>query len=348
MPRGVLAVVAVGLIATIAAALLTAGKGEGEAAHLEFVQTGKIADSKPTEVPGGGGTMQLTEGRIQATGTNYSAYSLFRVASTLTVTKGSPIGGGRILCKTVSGSPSTEIAHSSNSLRTLYPRSSEGGIFKQEVPQTLLIKFSSHGSELAVLEVDDLKQARFTSEPGVKLGWPQYTPGTERLLYYLHEGKPKRDLVLPFYSLWKSKRPAAAAISCTLETSAGKATTRTAGALSKVSPPIDEEAEAHHTEEREEEKKKGKKKAEPQPAAGATSSSGPSVVPFPTLFSFGFAGALRIRAASSGPHIATASSALRSGRSQAASASALGRIAGIRLWTGATTAFGVVVTIVQL
>ena len=253
MPRGVLAVVAVGLIATVAAALLTAGRGEGEAAHLEFVQTGKIADSKPTEVPGGGGTMQLTESRIQATGTNYSGYSLFRVASTLTVTKGSPVGKGTILCKTGVTAPSAEVAHSSRGLRTLYPRSSKGGIYKQEVPNTLLIRFSSHGSELAVLEVGDLNQVRFTSERGVKTGWLKYTPGSERLKYYLPAGRPTRDLVLPFYSLWKSKQKPAAAIACTLETSAGKATTRTAGALPKVSPPIDEEAEAHHTEEREEE-----------------------------------------------------------------------------------------------
>lgn len=252
MPRGVLAVVAVGLIATLAAALLSAAGSSGEAAHLEFVQTGKVADSKPTDVPGGGGTMQLSEGRIQSTGTNYSGYALFRVASTLTVSQGSPVGSGRILCKTSVKGRSAEVAHSSKGLRTLYPRSSEGGIFKQEVPTTLLIQFSSHGSGLAVLEVDDLEQARFTTERGVKTGWPEYTPGVEQLVYYLPEGKPKRDLVLPFYSVWKSQERPNATIACTLETSAGDATTRTSGTLPKVSPPIDEEAEEHKAEEREE------------------------------------------------------------------------------------------------
>ncbi len=251
MPRGVLAVVAVGLIATLAAALLTAGKGEGAAPHLEFVQTGKIADSKPAEVPGGGGTMQLTEGRIQATGSNISGYSLFRVATTLDITAGSPVGRGAILCKTRVGSR-TEIAHSSRGLRTLYPRSSEDGIWGQGVPETLLLKFSSHGGGLAVLEVDDVKQERFTSVRGVKTGWPEYTPRVERLKYYLPVGKPERDVVLPFYTVWKAKEePPAAKIACTLETSAGQATTRTAGALPRVSPPIDEEAEKHRAEERE-------------------------------------------------------------------------------------------------
>ena len=252
MPRGVLAVIAVGLVATVAAALLTTDES-GEAPHLEFVQARTFPDSKPTEVPGGGGKMQLTEGRIQATGTNFSGYSLFRVASTLTVSKGSPVGRGLIVCKTSVNPSSTEIAHSSLGLRTLYPRSSENGIWGQPIPETLLIKFSSHGGELAVLEVDDLEQPRFTSERGVKTGWPEYTPGIERLKYYLPEGKPKRDLELPFYTVWKAQRKPAATVACTLETSAGKATTRTAGALPKISPPIDEEAEERNTEEREEE-----------------------------------------------------------------------------------------------
>lgn len=257
MPRGVLAVVAVGLIATVAAALLTVGKGEGEAAHLEFVQVGKIPDSRPVDVPGGGGTMQLTEGRIQATGTNFSGYSLFRVASTLTVSAGSPVGGGRILCATKGKGTSTEIARSSNSLRALYPRSSEEGIWGQQIPETLLLDFSSHGGELAVLEVADIEQPRFTTIQGVKLEWPEYETGPGQLKYFLPDGKPDVEVKLPFYSVWKTQQKPAAAIACTLETSAGEATTRTAGALPRISPPIDEEAEERKAEEREEREEEG-------------------------------------------------------------------------------------------
>ncbi len=251
MPRGVLAVVAIGLLATIAAALLSTDKS-GDAPHLEFVQAQTFPDSKATEVPGGGGTMQLTEGRIMATGTNFSGYSLFRVASTLVISKGSPVGGGRILCETKAPeSPYTEIAQSSNGLRTLYPRSSEDGIWGQDVPDTLLVGFSSHGGELAVLEVADVAQERFTTIEGVKVEWPEYAGGPGRIKYFLPDGKPKVDVELPFYSVWKSKKKPAATIACTLETSAGKATTRTAASLPKVSPPIDEEAEEEKQEERE-------------------------------------------------------------------------------------------------
>jgi len=254
IPRGAIAVVVVGLIATLAAALLTAGKGSGEAAHLEFVQKRKIPDSKAVEVPGGKGfEMQLVKGKIEATGSNVAGYQLFRVLTTLRIDKGAPIGGGRLACSTHALGAGTLIAQSSNGLRMLYPRSSEEGIYGQPVPETVLAQFSSHGYELAVLEeVFEDMPARWATIKGVKLEWGEYEEGTENLHYFLPEGKAKATVDLPFYSIWKSTKKPAAQISCTLEVSAGKATVKTEGALPRVSPPINEEAEEEAQEEREE------------------------------------------------------------------------------------------------
>ena len=251
-PRGALIVIAVGLLACVAAALLTTGKGSGEAANLEWVQTAPIPDSKPVGVPGGSQSMQLTAGEISATGTNVSGYSLFRVASMLRIDAGAPVGNGRILCSASAGR-GAEIAQTAGGLRATYPRSSEAGIYSQEVPETILVDFSARGSELAVLEGKDV--GRFTTEKGVKLEWPEYEVGTERLKYFIAGGKPKRNLALPFYTVWKSTAVPAARIACTLTTSAGEATVHAAGALKKISPPIDEEAE-EEAEEAEEEKTK--------------------------------------------------------------------------------------------
>jgi hypothetical protein len=248
-PRGALIVVAAGLVACLVAALAATGKGEGEAAQLEWVQTRAVADSDPAPVPGGRGELQLVENGIRATGTNVSGYSLFRVASTLRVSAGAPIGGGRILC-TTKAPHGTEIGQTSGNLRALYPRSSENGIYKQEVPETVLIDFSSHSSELASLETTDLP-SRFTSERGVKLEWPEYEVGIEHLKYFI-AGKPKQDLELPFFTVWKTTDVPTARVACALTTSAGGATVRAAVALAKRSPPIDEEAEEQKAEEREE------------------------------------------------------------------------------------------------
>ncbi len=248
-PRGALIVVAIGLVACVVAALAATGKGEGEAANLEWVQSGTGADSRTAPVPGGKGAMQLTDTHIRATGTNVSGYSLFTVGSTLNVSAGSPIGGGRILCS-VQANGGTEIAQSGGGLRGTYPRSSEAGIYNQEVPETVLMDFSSHSSELAVLEVLDRPQ-RFTTEQGVKLEWPEYEVGKEHLKYFI-AGKPKKDLQLPFFTIWKTTKVPAAGIACTLETSAGEATVQTQAALKKRSPPIDEQAEEEKLEEKEE------------------------------------------------------------------------------------------------
>jgi hypothetical protein len=193
--------------------------------------------------------MQLTDTNIRATGTNVSGYSLYIVSSALTVSAGSPIGGSRIVCH-VRAPKGTEVAQSGGDLRATYPRSSKDGIYSQEVPETVLMDFSSHGGELASLEVPD-RPTRFTTEQGVKVGWPEYRIGEERIKYYI-AGKPKRDLVLPFFTIWRTTDIPSARVGCDLETSAGTATVLTHAALPDRSPPIDEEAEERKAEEREE------------------------------------------------------------------------------------------------
>lgn len=248
-PRGALVVIAVGLVACVVAALASTGKGEGEAAYLEWVQASEPTESKAVQVPGGRGEMQLTDARIRATGTNVSGYSLFITGARLTISGGSPIGDGRILCA-IKAARGTEVAQSGGDLRATYPRSSEDGIYSQEVPETVLMDFSSHGNELASLEVPD-RPLRFTTERGVKVDWPEFKIGEERIKYFI-AGKPKQDLVLPFFTVWRTTAVPSAEIGCTLETSAGASTVRTEVALAKRSPPIDEEAEELKAEEREE------------------------------------------------------------------------------------------------
>jgi hypothetical protein len=253
-PHGALIVVAVGLLACLAAALLSTDKSSGSAAPLEWVQKSPLPDSKAVTVPGGGGQFRLTKAGIRATGTNASGYSLFRVATTLKIDAGSPVGDARILCATKAG-PRTEIARSGEGLRALYPRSSESGIYSQEVPDALVMDFSARGGEDVIVEAADLRILGFTTEKGVKLEWPKYTEGTERLKYFIAGGKPTNDLDLPFFTVWKTTALPSATVSCTVTTSAGEATATTKGALKKVSPPIDEEAEERNEELAEEEEK---------------------------------------------------------------------------------------------
>ncbi len=253
-----IAVVAVGIFACIAAPLLThLGSSADEFAHLFWVQQKPIRDSKPVPVPGGKQKMQLVDGGIRATGTNVSGYSVFRVLTTLKIEKGAPIAGGHAIC-TTKAAGGDEITQTTGGLRATFPRSSEDGIYNQEVPEKVQVGFASHGHLYAILEVADLPD-RWTTVRGVKLEWPEYEVGTEHLDYELPPENPKPPAVveLPFYTIWRTqKKPPAASVSCTLKTSAGTATVKTSGALAKVSPPIDEEAE-EETQEAKEESEEG-------------------------------------------------------------------------------------------
>jgi hypothetical protein len=253
IPRGAIIVVVVGLIATLAAAVLSGGGATGDAAHLEFVEKGKIPDSKAVAVPGSKtAKMQLVGGTIKATGTNVAGYELFRVVSTVKIDPGGRIGG-ELLCATHAPRTGTLIAKSEGGLRMLYPRSSEEGVRGQEVPESVEAQFASHSHLFAILEeVTEDMPKNFTTIEGVKVGWPKYQEGTEHILYHLPHGKAKTTVELPFYTIWKTKKAPAAQIACTLETKLGKATVETEGSLPHTSPPINEEAEEAKQEEREE------------------------------------------------------------------------------------------------
>lgn len=238
MPRGALIVVAVGLLACVAAAVLATDKSGGASAEVEWVQRTPLPDSAAVAVPGGRGKMRLVEAGIRDTGVNVSGYSLYRVAAVLEIDAGSAVGSGRIRCA-IQAPRRTEVAQTPGS-RASYPRSSED-LFAQEVPEVVLAEFSSQGAGLGVLEFSDLFEDGFSSERGLKVEWPTYRVGQERWEWFLPPGPPTRALVLPFASVWKTTAVPAARIACTVTTSGGSATVRTAGAQKERSGPIDED-----------------------------------------------------------------------------------------------------------
>lgn len=250
-PRAAIVIVVIGLLACAVAALATAGKSSSEAAHLEWVQKQLMPDSKAVAVPGGTEKMQLVDGFLRSTGSNVSGYNLFQTYAQLEIEAGAPLGKAHIICA-IHAPHQAEIGQTYGGLRALYPRSSENGIFKQEVPEQLSLDFSSHGYEFALVEVGGLI-TKFTSERGVKLEWPKFEEGTEHLDYFI-AGKPKHDLKLPFESIWRARKPPQASVDCTVKNEAGKATVATEAAMKRLPPPIDEEKEEEEQERRQEEK----------------------------------------------------------------------------------------------
>ncbi|HSS05486.1 MAG TPA: hypothetical protein VLK89_09940 [Solirubrobacterales bacterium] len=230
-PRGAIVVIAIGLLATLAAALLSTDASTGSAAELFWEAKTPLPDSKTAPIPGGG-AMRISEAGIRTTETNISGYRLFRVTGKLTIDAGSAIGHGRLRCATrVPGN--AIVAHTPGS-RASYPRSSSGeNLIKQDVPEVVLVEFNSHGTDLAVLGLSDAFDT-FTDQPGVVVSWSPYRKGVQEWQWGLPAGRPAKPLELGFASFWRSTGTPAARISCTAETGAGKATVRTAGTLPDV------------------------------------------------------------------------------------------------------------------
>jgi hypothetical protein len=226
-PRGALAVIAIGLLATVLAAVLSTDQPIG-AATLEWVEKAPMPDSKAAPIPGGG-RMQLTEAGIRATEPNISDYTLYRVSALLTIDAGSAVGHGRLRC-------SVHVPHGAEAAKTpksrgAYPRSSED-LIKQDVPETSLVEFSSHSAELASVDVADVLGKSYTDLPGIVVEWAPYQLGKQIWQLGLPAGQPKTPLRLPFVSLWRTTVTPAAHMACTIDTAAGSATVGTAGSLS--------------------------------------------------------------------------------------------------------------------
>lgn len=225
-PRGALIVIAIGLLATLAAAVLSTDKLIG-AATLEWVEKTPLPDSKRVAIPGGG-EMQLTEAGIRSTEENAGEYTLYRTSAVLRISAGSAIGHARLRCSI--NVPRQTIVAKTPKSRASYPRSSEE-LSEQETSETSLVEFSSHSTDLASVELGDVIGERYTRQKGIVVEWAPFRIGQQVWRYGLPTGRPKEDLRLPFASIWRTTSKPAAQIACTVENSAGTASVRTAGAL---------------------------------------------------------------------------------------------------------------------
>jgi hypothetical protein len=223
-------VIAIGLIATFAAAALATDEVGGSSVAIEWVEQAPLPDSRPAAIPGGG-SMRLEDGGLRASEDNINNERIFRAATVLRIDSGSAVGQARVRCRT-SGNKGAELGRTINS-RGAFPRSSgEYNLTKQDVPASVGIRLPIQGAEFASLELGDAFEA-FTELPGVVVSWQPHRTYSQEWQWGLPKGRLQDPLKLGFASFWRTAGTPAAHISCSVETTAGKATVRTAGELSR-------------------------------------------------------------------------------------------------------------------
>jgi hypothetical protein len=228
-PRGALVVVAIGLVATVAAALLSTDASGGSSVEIEWAAHAQLPDSRPATIPGGG-SMRLQDGGLRASEDNIEGERIFRVTSVLHIDSGAAVGQARVRCR-MSGGPGAELGRTVNS-RAAFPRSSgEYNLTKQDVPESVGVRFPIQGAEYASLELGDAFEA-FTELPGVVVSWMPHRTYSQEWQWGLPKGRPRKPLDLALASFWRTAGKLDAHVSCTVETDAGRATVRTAGELS--------------------------------------------------------------------------------------------------------------------
>ncbi len=219
--------IAIGLIATFAAAALATDETGGSSVEIEWVTRAPLPDSQPAAIPGGG-SMRLEDGGLRASEDNINGERIFRATSVLRIEAGSAVGQARVRCRM--RGDGAELGRTVNS-RGAFPRSSgEYNLTKQEVPASVGVRLPIQGAEFASLELGDAFEA-FTDLPGVVVSWMPHRTYSQEWQWGLPEGRLEEPLELGLASFWRTAGTPTASVSCSVETGAGKAAVRTAGKI---------------------------------------------------------------------------------------------------------------------
>jgi hypothetical protein len=221
-PRGALAVVLVGLLATAAAARLST-EGPLGSTSLSWLERAALPASRPAALPGGG-EMRLARAAISATEANGSGYRLYRVVATLRIGPGASPKRGLVRCTVQVPAVRALIAHTPET-RAAYPLPSTE-LSLQLVPGQASIEFSSAGAELARVGLGDAFRT-FVNRPGVVVEWEPFEVGWQGWEWRLPPRRFHRRLRLSFASIWRTSGTPAARIACRT----GSASVTAAGTL---------------------------------------------------------------------------------------------------------------------
>lgn len=226
-PRGALAVVAIGLLATAVAALVSTDESGGAWVEVEWVAKAALPDSKPAAIPGGG-SVRLRDAGLRVTEGNINGERVFRLAAILEIDARSAVGRARVGCAMKGGG--AELARTGDN-RGAFPRStSEESLTKQGVPERVGLKFHISGGEYASLELQDAFET-YTDLRGVVGTWEEHRAASMGWQWGLPEGRPEEAVTLGFASFWKTTKAPSGSVSCTVENAVGAATVRTTGSL---------------------------------------------------------------------------------------------------------------------
>ncbi len=207
MPRGVLIVVAAGLALSLLA--VAANRVNWQAsADLDWVTVEEIETPGPIRLDDGG-SIEMTRMTLSALRPTDRGDFLFRVSGVLVVSRQAKAITAR--CDVAAPVPAT-IARTPKK-RAAWPRPSED-LRLQEVPELMVIDFSSDGAELLGLPIRDAFRRYSDTAAPLTVEWDGFAERKQNWVWSLPEGSGSGPASLGFTVAFKTYRRPRATIAC--------------------------------------------------------------------------------------------------------------------------------------
>lgn len=211
IPRGAVAVVIVGLIASLgiyAIELRTSGSSsERDWQSIEPVST------PPAKAIGDGGSFGLARTTLSALPQNASGDLIFRVAGVVQVDSGRGKAPTSVRCDVSSTTPGDTFIARTTSKRSAWPRPSDD-LERQEVPELSVAKFSFHGADVQELPIRDAFRRYTDSTAPTLVDWDFSDEATQTWIWTMAEGTGTGTATLGYDVIFRAQDRPAALIDC--------------------------------------------------------------------------------------------------------------------------------------
>jgi hypothetical protein len=221
IPRGALAVVAVGLIATLGVIALDF-VGGGTSAELDW--TTQEAVDTPPKAKVGPGSVSMDRTTLSAIGQNGGGSGLFRVAGAITVDSGGQKTPVRVRCDIETLDPDSSIARTPKR-RAAWPRPSEK-LQAQEVPDSAVVKFNAVGNDILGLPMRDVVRRYTNTLASSLVDWDGYDERVQNWVWNMEDGTGPSPAVLGYVVIFKTETKPDAALQCVTEIDGDRVTQR--------------------------------------------------------------------------------------------------------------------------
>ncbi len=207
VPRGAIAVVLVGLVATLGV-LAIDFVGGGTSAELDWTTTEQIDTLPGARV--GPGEMSMDRTTLSAIGQNGAGEALFRVSGLLRVDSKGERVPTQARCEIVVLDPESQIARTPNG-KAAWPRpSNDLDLQKQDVPESSIVGFNAVGNDILGLPIRDAINRYTNSAVRTTADWKAYQERVQSWVWDMPKGTGPSAALLGYVVIFKtSERPEA-------------------------------------------------------------------------------------------------------------------------------------------